>query len=225
MAQMNPETMLVATIDMQRGFMPEAEGVRLDAEGFGELPVTGGQEIVDVVNAINVWAREHQIDRATTQDWHPPTTAHFGEGDMQWPVHCVADTPGAELHPNLDTEGVRAYKKGQEAIASAEQDTSYTGFNAIDENGESLGDYAKRTRKLAVIVVGLALGGKEFDTCVDATARDFATKTDADVYVVRDATRAILPEQRSDIEAKLEAIGVQMIEAADLIEGRVINII
>ena len=82
----------------------------------------------------------------------------------------------------------------------------------------------QRTNKAAVVVVGLALGGKDFDTCIDSSAKDFAAKTKAEVFVVRDATRAIVAEEQADIEAKLEAAGVTMIEAAELMEGNVIQI-
>ena len=36
-----------------------------------------------------------------TQDWHPESTPHFAKDGGIWPVHCVADTWGAELHPDL----------------------------------------------------------------------------------------------------------------------------
>ena len=36
-----------------------------------------------------------------TQDWHPPSTPHFAKDGGIWPVHCVADTWGAALYPDL----------------------------------------------------------------------------------------------------------------------------
>lgn len=227
MNKFSPEQVMVANIDMQRCFMPAEEGERLQEDGFGELPVDGGADIVPIINEIDAWAEANGIERVTTQDWHPEVTAHFGEAAMQWPVHGVAGTPGAELHPELRMIGdnqVRAYKKGQESIASPEEDQSYSGFNGIDETGETLGAYVQRTKKAAVVVVGLALGGKDFDTCIDSSAKDFAAKTDAEVFVVRDATRAIVADEQADIEAKLEAAGVTMIDTAELFEGRVVQI-
>ena len=75
------------------------------ADPAGSLYVRGGEEIVPPVNA--------QIDEALaagalvayTQDWHPPTTHHFQKDGGIWPVHCVAGTWGAELHPDLRVEG------------------------------------------------------------------------------------------------------------------------
>jgi nicotinamidase/pyrazinamidase len=42
---------------------------------------------------------------AATRDWHPEQTNHFGfppDFIKTWPVHCVANTEGAEFHPDLD---------------------------------------------------------------------------------------------------------------------------
>lgn len=222
---------ILATIDAQRCFMPLEVGEKLDKAGFGELPVEGGHEIVPVLNNLNGFAIIQDFDRVTTQDWHPSETAHFGEGEMQWPVHGVAGTKGAELHPHLKVQyshhgekGAIRYKKGQEPIDSPEQDDSYSGYNAIDSNGETLAEYANRTNKRLIIIGGLALGGAEFETCVDSTALDFANKSELDVIVVEDACRAINPDEMVQIKEKLEASGVRVVKSYELINGQIINI-
>lgn len=227
----SPEAVMVAMIDVQRCFMPKEEGERIDAAGFGELPVASGEEVVPVLNRINAYAINNDIERITTQDWHPEETAHFGEGDMQWPVHAVAGSKGAELHPNLKAQyshhgepGAISYKKGQETISSPAEDDSYSGYNAIDGNGESLAEYAKKADKKVIIIGGLALGGAELNTCVDSTALDFAAKTDMEVVVVEDACRAIFPDEQGQIRQKLERAGVKVVQSGDLIEGKVIRI-
>src|SRR3989304_5172162 len=40
-----------------------------------------------------------------TQDWHPPSTPHFAKDGGVWPVHCLAGSWGAALHPALDVGG------------------------------------------------------------------------------------------------------------------------
>src|SRR3712207_6885063 len=42
-----------------------------------------------------------------TRDWHPPDHGSFAERGGPWPVHCVRDTPGAQLHPALDAQSDR----------------------------------------------------------------------------------------------------------------------
>jgi nicotinamidase/pyrazinamidase len=226
MPNYNPQEVLVAVIDAQAGFMPIEEGHRLGLAGFGELPVLDGESIVPYINLVSDWAARHAVEIATTQDWHSEETAHFGEGPMQWPVHCVADTPGAQIHPEVTIlAGTMHYRKGQDAIAAADEDTSYSGFNAIDDDGETLGAYIERTHKLTVVVVGLALGGKDFDTCVDSSARDFAGIDSVEqVVVIREATRVIVPNEQAEIEAKLAAKGVQVIGINELLDGSVIAI-
>ena len=75
------------------------------ADPAGSLSVAGGEAVVEVVNT--------HIDEAVsagalvlyTQDWHPPSTPHFAKDGGIWPVHCVAETWGAELHPRLVVAG------------------------------------------------------------------------------------------------------------------------
>lgn len=223
MERYNPDQILLATIDMQRGFMPdEKDGSPIGIEGYGELPVEGAHEIVENVNAVSTWAEENGIERVTTQDWHPAETAHFGDGDMQWPVHCVGGTPGAELADAFDSRDAETFRKGMESIDSADQDTSYSGFNAVNEAGEMLGDRIRKSDVMAVVIVGLALGGKDFDTCVDSTAKDIAQKTEADVYVVTDAAAAINRAEIEAIYAKMEAAGVNLVTTEQITNGELL---
>ena len=97
----NDQDVLLA-IDLQADFMPG-----------GALAVDGGDEIVPLVNRL---ANRFE-NVVVTQDWHPPTHAsfaashegakpfdtkrlHYGDQTL-WPEHCVQDTPGAALHPEL----------------------------------------------------------------------------------------------------------------------------
>jgi len=89
-------------VDLQRDFCPG-----------GSLAVADGDRIVPMVNCL---IGSGQYDKVVaTMDWHPvdhcsfapnhPGKAPFdqieqnGTAQMLWPVHCVAETPGAELHP------------------------------------------------------------------------------------------------------------------------------
>ena len=83
----------------------------------GSLAVSGG---ADVAGAISEYVDGHhgEFDHiVATQDWHIDPGDHFSDTpDFKdsWPPHCVAGTPGAELHPDLDTEYIQAYfQKGQ----------------------------------------------------------------------------------------------------------------
>ena len=94
MPEYDAETALVV-VDMQNDFAcPE-----------GSLYVPGGDEVVPVVNREIERALEAGAFVVYTQDWHPESTPHFEKDGGIWPVHCVAGTWGAELHPDLRVEG------------------------------------------------------------------------------------------------------------------------
>ena len=94
----------------------------------GSLAVSGG---ADVAGAISEYVDGHhgEFDHiVATQDWHIDPGDHFSDTpDFKdsWPPHCAAGTPGAELHPDLDTEYIQAYfQKGQFSAA-------YSGFEGL----------------------------------------------------------------------------------------------
>ena len=103
----------------------------------GALPVTGGNAVAERIAA---YLSSHRGDYdlvVTTQDWHIDPGEHFSsEPDFidTWPVHGVADSAEAQLHPALNgLEADAAVKKGQYAAA-------YSGFEGVDEDGRTLAD-------------------------------------------------------------------------------------
>jgi len=131
--------------------------------------VPHGDEIAPRLNAL---ADEYDLVVAT-RDWHPPDHQSFQE---QWPVHCVAGTPGAELHEALDRSKVDVIvDKGQ----SADTD-GYSGFE-----GTNLEHVLKEKGITNVTVVGLAT-----DYCVKNTALD-ALRAGFQVTVDTTATRGV----------------------------------
>jgi nicotinamidase/pyrazinamidase len=140
----------------------------------GALAVAGGDEIAERINALAASGRFAPV--LATRDWHPPDHSSFAGQGGTWPVHCVADTPGAQLHPALDASRVDAIvDKGQD------RDTEgYSGFQGTD--------LAERLREAAVdhvTVVGLAT-----DYCVRQTALD-ALREGFSVTVDSTATRGV----------------------------------
>jgi nicotinamidase/pyrazinamidase len=104
-----------------------------------------------------------------TQDWHPAHTPHFAQDGGAWPVHCVAETWGADLHPALDVpEGTAIVRKGSNG------EDGYSGFTMRDtQSGAEVPTMLEPLLDTAgveeVVVVGLAT-----DYCVKATALDAA---------------------------------------------------
>ncbi len=171
MAEYDGETALIV-VDMQNDF----------ADPEGSLYVPGGEEVVPTVNREIERAREAGAFVVYTQDWHPESTPHFATEGGTWPVHCVGDTWGAELHPDLEVTGptVRKGTGGEDGCSGFSVRDPESGEESATSLAESLAERGIRR----VVVVGLAL-----DYCVKATALDAATGG-WETTVLEEATRA-----------------------------------
>jgi nicotinamidase/pyrazinamidase len=167
------ERSALVVVDVQNDF----------ADPNGSLYVRGGEEVVEPINAEIRAARDAGALVVYTQDWHPETTPHFEKDGGTWPVHCVRDTWGAELHPDLFVDGpvVRKGTGGEDG---------YSGFSVRDpESGEEAPtdlERILRERSIErVVVVGLAQ-----DVCVKETVLD-AARHGFTVELLSDATRPV----------------------------------
>jgi nicotinamidase/pyrazinamidase len=155
------------------------------ADPEGSLFVRGGEEILP---RLNRQIREALAAGATvvfTQDWHPEHTPHFRTDGGIWPVHCVRDTWGADLHPALhvppDAPVVRKGVDGGDG---------YSGFGVRDpETGRveatQLEPLLREREVERVLVTGLAT-----DYCVKETVLD-ARRLGFETVVLLDAVRAV----------------------------------
>ena len=188
------EGIALLVVDVQNDF----------ADPSGSLAVTGGPEIVPVVNDLVVDARGGGSPVFYTQDWHPPVTPHFASSGGTWPDHCVQGTWGAELHPDLLVVGPVVQK-------GADGEDGYSGFRGRDpvtgEEGPTPLEGMLRERGVRrVVIAGLAT-----DYCVKETARH-AVEIGFEAEVVADAVRAV-DLRAGDGDAALEelrALGVEV---------------
>ncbi len=174
---------VLLVVDVQRDFLPG-----------GALAVPRGDEVVEVINGLLPG-----YDTVTgTQDWHPPDHASFaanhpgrqpgetvllhGHPQVLWPVHCVADSPGAEFAPGLRNECFNAvFKKG-----TARDVDSYSAFFDNDrQRSTGLADYLRAANLREVHICGLAT-----DYCVLWSALD-ALRLGFEVTVLAEACRGI----------------------------------
>jgi nicotinamidase/pyrazinamidase len=174
------------------------------ADPNGGLFVPGGDAVVPRVDAEVRAADDAGATVVYTQDWHPPTTPHFAKDGGVWPVHCVRDTWGAELHRDLTVVGP-VVRKGVDG------GDGYSGFSVRDpvsgeEEATELGRLLADAGVERVVVVGLA-----GDVCVRATALD-ARALGYEV-VVPLATTAFVDLEAGDGERavdELRAAGVEV---------------
>ena len=164
----------------------------------GSLAVTGGAAVARAISE-RLAASHEYAHVVATKDFHVDPGAHFSDHPdyaASWPPHCVAGTPGADFHPNLDTGAVEAvFAKGAHAAA-------YSGFEGADEAGTPLADWLRARDVNEVDVVGIAT-----DYCVHATAADaarggFATR------VLLDLTAGVAPESTAKAIEDLRTLGV-----------------
>jgi nicotinamidase/pyrazinamidase len=152
-------------IDVQNDFTPG-----------GALGVPDGDAVIAHINELIASGRFARV--FATRDWHPPDHGSFETADPPgpWPVHCVQGTPGAELHPDLDHDGIHAViDKGRHPATE--------GYSAFDATG--LADRLRAEGIDAVTIVGLAT-----DYCVRASALD-ALREGFEVTVHARATRPV----------------------------------
>jgi nicotinamidase/pyrazinamidase len=131
-------------VDFQNDFTPPD----------GALAVPEGDLIAGRLNEL---ARSDQFELVVaTRDWHSPDHESFEIHGGQWPVHCVQETDGAELHPALEREHVDVViDKGQHRAAD--------GYSAFE--GTDLAELLRERGIDSVTIVGLAT-----DYCVKNTA-------------------------------------------------------
>ncbi|HEY2273301.1 MAG TPA: isochorismatase family protein [Jatrophihabitantaceae bacterium] len=166
----------------------------------GSLAVAGGAAVAAGISGLIANADYAVI--AATRDAHRDPDGHFSANPDfvdSWPAHCVIGTPGAELHPNFDTQRVDAiFDKGEFQAA-------YSGFEGVDRDGVPLAEWLRRNGIDAVDIVGIAT-----DHCVRATAVD-AAAAGFDTTVILDYTAAVAPETVGTALTEMRAAEVTLV--------------
>lgn len=182
----------------------------------GALAVPDGDAVIPVANRM----MPHFSTVVVTQDAHPAEHGSFaanqrgvevgqkfqlnGLEQIAWPVHCVADTPGAELHKELETSRVtKVFFKGTDAAID-----SYSGFF---DNGHrkstGLAEWLREQRINDLYVMGLAT-----DYCVKFTVLD-ALREGFSVWLLEDGCRGVNfdPQDSEAAISEMRAAGATII--------------
>jgi nicotinamidase/pyrazinamidase len=183
--------------------------VQNDFTEGGALAVEGGAA---VAAGITEYLRKNpgRYDHVfASRDWHnadDDNGGHFATGappDFRttWPVHCVADTQGAEYHPNLDTAPIEVHvRKGQGVPA-------YSIFEGTTDDGKTVSDKLDDLGVLDIDVVGLAT-----DHCVRASALH-AVEHGRHVRVLTDLVAGVAPESTDAALIELGHAGVELVQS------------
>ena len=149
-----PEALVI--VDFQNDFTPG-----------GALEVPHGDEIAGRIAELLDSGRFDLV--VATRDWHPADHGSFAAQGGIWPPHCVAGTPGAELHPSLDRARV-------DVIVDAGKDPSMEGYSGFEAT--ELEQILREHGIDRLTVVGLATDYCVRHTALDALAAGFEVTVD-----------------------------------------------
>lgn len=224
-------------VDMQEDFCPPN----------GSLAVQDGRSIAPFINSL--LELPGFAVRVATQDFHPQDHISFASNhpapnnrpfesfiDMTnpapgqeiqskkqqlWPVHCVAETKGASIIPEINTEKIDVYvRKGMDPrveMYSAFADA----FGNLDSNVRAnsvdvdIASHLHQKGVTDVFVVGLA-----GDYCVKHTAID-AAKSGFRSWVIEDGTKCVTPGsgwEKTKEELKIAGVSVIGKDSVELVK-------
>ena len=202
--------------------------------------MTNGRDIIPTVNAL--------LDlpfaiRVATKDWHPVNhisfaSSHAGKKPFEdfttitnprnpsetyetqlWPDHCIQNTKGAELIPELDTKKIdKVIEKGQ--VKEVEMYSAF--YDPLEKprvSDSGLAGLLKDKGITDVYVVGLA-----YEYCVKCTAVD-AAKEGLRTFVVAEGTRGIDENERGreKVKKELKSQGVEVVSMKGEEVAKIIN--
>lgn len=124
-----------------------------------------------------------------TRDWHPVNHGSFVEQGGPWPKHCLAESLGAEFHPEL-------ILPANTKVVSKGIDPDESGYSAF--SGTNLACALSADQVTHVAVAGIAT-----EYCIHATAIDSLTEG-FHVTVLEDLVRPVERDMGKSRRALLE---------------------
>jgi nicotinamidase/pyrazinamidase len=192
----------------------------------GALAVPDGDSVIAVANRLIDACKARGIAVLASQDWHPANHGSFAsqqgeppytQGELAglpqtwWPDHCVQNSPGAALHPELHQQTIDAlFYKGE--------DPQVDSYSAFFDNGQrrqtELDGWLRHHEVTELIVMGLAT-----DYCVKFTVMD-ALKLGYRVTLVTDGCRGVnlSPQDSEQALAEMAAAGATLSTEAEAIQ-------
>ncbi|EAW11382.1 putative isochorismatase family hydrolase [Aspergillus clavatus NRRL 1] len=206
----------------------------------GSLTVQEGRAIAPIINTL--LANPGFVIRVASQDYHPPDHISFAsnhtppnnrpfesfvqmanpapgkqaetKAQLLWPVHCVADTKGASIIPEIDSSKIDVHvKKGMDArveMYSMFSDAFGNLDPTLTARSVDVDIKAVLVERNVTHVFTVGLAG---DYCVKCTAID-AARAGFKSYLVEDATRCVDPGAGWEAaKQEFQAAGVSLIRS------------
>lgn len=194
---------VLIVVDVQNDFCPG-----------GSLAVSDGNNIVPIINQLSNSGKFDLI--IATQDWHPENHVSFASkygvdpfsiiGDNTvWPDHCIQNTKGAELNPDLDTTNFNfILRKGMNIDID-----SYSAF--VDNDKINITYLVNLlSPKDEVYVVGIATEVCVFNTLITAPKC-------VELFMIKDACANLDNNMINHIYDNLRFEGVKIITSKEIL--------
>jgi nicotinamidase-related amidase len=107
------------------------------------------------------------------RDHHPADHSSFKEQGGIWPSHCVAGTHGGDIHETLQPYACEELTFDKGCDKATEQ---YSGFEGVNEAGQSLGEILELLDTEEVYVCGIATEYCVRNTCEDLLKAGFKVR-------------------------------------------------
>lgn len=202
----NKEKTASFDVDPQRGFTPLCPD---------ELPVSGGDEIAEELNAQAAFARL----RLVSKDCHPleapwvaqeadeimqPVEGDYPDLDIKWPPHCVVGTEGNRLIPGLPDEKEYDFviEKGSDPLMHP-YGACY--HDLVESKSTGAIEWLQQQG-----IDTILLGGLATDYCVKTTGLQLL-KAGFRVILNRAACRGVAEETSADAIVELESAGAEFV--------------
>ena len=180
--------------------------VQNDFTEGGSLGVDGGAAVATHVSQFLAQHPERYSHVFASRDWHDAENDNGGHISQTpdfvetWPPHCIAGSPGAEYHPDLDLSLIDVHvRKGQGRPA-------YSIFEGTTDAGAGVGRTLDELGITDIDVAGIAT-----DYCVRASALD-AIESGRRVRVLADLVAGVAADSSAAALVELEAAGAEIVE-------------
>ena len=183
---------LLVVVDIQKDFCPG-----------GAVPVYEGDKVIPILNKYVQRFVGAGAPIVFTRDWHPPDHNSFKSQGGSWPPHCIQNSDGAKLHPDL------VVPPGAEIVSKADKkDEAYSFFEGTD--------LAERLHRRGI--KRLLVGGLATDYCVKETVLD-GLRLGFEVYHLDDASHGVNvnPGDSELALREMVAKGAKRITLSDLV--------
>lgn len=159
----------------------------------GSLPVSGARS---AMQQLAEFVKNSSAEFSTifvTQDSHPENHCSFSSNGGIWPVHCVRDSSGFEVFPQLQEvlsglSNVEYCRKGTDSAVEQYSIFSYNGGQITNPDGQKIISAIEKASSPTIVVCGIA-----GDVCVLNTLNDLVKirKSADDIAVAANFTASI----------------------------------